>query len=58
MSPPALTAVTNANIGITLATHSHVRPGLHKAAAKRFEEMLEAYVGKGVGHISAPGRSR
>jgi len=39
MSHSALTAVTEANIRITLDTYSHVRPGFHKAAAKRFEEM-------------------
>ena len=29
------------NIGITLDTYSHVLPGLQKAAAERFDEMLE-----------------
>ena len=54
MSPPASTAVTDANIGITLDTYNHVRPELQEMTAKRFEEMPEAYVGKGVGRISAP----
>jgi len=31
----------HANIGITLDTYSHVLPGLQKAAAERFDEMLE-----------------
>ena len=31
----------HANIGITLDTYSHVLPGLQKAAAQRFDEMLE-----------------
>ncbi len=31
----------HANIGITLDTYSHVLPGLQKAAAERFNEMLE-----------------
>ena len=54
MSPPALTAVTDANIGITLDTYSHVRPELQEMTAKRFEEMLEAYVGKAVWIRRAP----
>ena len=31
----------HANIGITLDTYSHVLPGLQKATAERFNEMLE-----------------
>ena len=31
----------HANIGINLDTYSHVLPGLQKAAAERFDEMLE-----------------
>ena len=31
----------HANIGITLDTYSHVLPGLQKAAAERFDKMLE-----------------
>lgn len=32
----------HSSIGITLDTYSHVLPGLQEAAAKRFEEGLQA----------------
>ena len=34
----------HANIGITLDAYSHVVPGLQKAAAERFDKMLEPRV--------------
>ena len=34
----------HANIGITLATYSHVLPGLQERATRRFDEMLEPRV--------------
>ncbi len=34
----------HANIGITLDTYSHVLPGLQKAAAERFDEVLESKI--------------
>jgi integrase len=37
----------HANIGITLDTYSHVLPGLQKAAAERFDTMLELWVNTG-----------
>ena len=40
----------HSSIAITLDTYSHVVPGLQEAAAKRFEEVLEADVAKMLPH--------